>query len=90
MVARTRRHGRNGSNARRVRRTFSSRLQGILAERGLSQTDVHQSVGVSSSSMSEYIAGETLPRIDVLAAIASHLGVPADYFLQDDRREGAA
>lgn len=77
--------------------TFSNRLKDAMQQKGYKQVDVirlveefgkNQPVKLGKSHMSQYISGKTIPRKDVLTALATVLEVNPEWLLgnSDTRR----
>ena len=63
---------------------FSTRLQHAMHSAGLKQSDLiklaqDQGVKLGKSQLSQYVSGKTVPRRDMLAALAGILQVDADW-----------
>lgn len=70
-----------GENQRLI---FVKNLKQIMSARSISQADIVVALGVSSSTVSDWVKGKKYPRVDVLQALADYLGVlPSD--LQSDK-----
>lgn len=57
---------------------FAQRLVRLRKERGLSQAELAQRLGIAQPNVSDYERGETQPGFDVLVALAHVLKVSAD------------
>ena len=60
---------------------FSYRLTVLLDEHNMSQTQLAKKVGTTNVTICRYINGERIPRIDLVAKIASVFKVSLDYLL---------
>ena len=58
-----------------------SRINGLLAEKGLSKRDFYQDCGITSASYSLWNPGKTTPRMKNLEVIADYLETTTDYLL---------
>lgn len=58
-----------------------SRINGMLAEKGISKRDFYRDCGITSASFSLWNTGKTTPRIKNLEVIAEYLGTTTDYLL---------
>lgn len=58
-----------------------SRINGLLAEKGISKRDFYQDCGITSASYSLWNTGKTTPRMKNLEAIADYLETTTDYLL---------
>ena len=57
-------------------------IRNILEERGISQKQLANTVGVTPATLSRWITGETEPpALDIITSIAKSLNVSADYLL---------
>lgn len=64
-----------------VMKYFSKRLKELREERGMSQSELGDKLGVSRSSISFYEKAERNPDIEFLAKASSFFSVPVDYLL---------
>lgn len=62
--------------------TFAERLALARKQRGMTQAEVAEKLGVSFQAVSQWERGETTPEIDKLADIASLFGVTTDHLLR--------
>lgn len=60
---------------------FSYRLSVLLEENNLSQTKLAKKIGTSNVTICRYLNGERIPRLDVIAKMASVFNVSLDYLL---------
>lgn len=60
---------------------FSERLKELREEKGMSQTELGDELGVSRSSISFYEKSERVPDIELLEKAATFFSVPVDYLL---------
>lgn len=60
---------------------FSYRLTVLLEECNMKQKDLAEKVGTTEVTISRYVNGMRIPRIDVVAKIASVFNVSLDYLL---------
>ena len=58
-----------------------SRINGLLAEKGISKRDFYKDCGITSASYSLWNTGKTTPRMKNLEIIAEYLGTTTDYLL---------
>lgn len=54
--------------------TFAMRLARLRAQKGMTQRDLGEAIGISWSQVSRYEAGKAAPRLPVLMRIADALG----------------
>lgn len=59
-------------------------LQMIVEKRGLRQTDIAHSVGISDGYMSQIINGDRVPRTPIALAIARALNTSVEALFGDD------
>lgn len=60
---------------------FGERLMEIRKERGETQQELADSIGITQQSLCRYEQGERTANIDFIRKVAKHYNVPADYFL---------
>ena len=60
---------------------FSYRLVVLMEEFNLNQKDLSKKVDISNVTISRYISGDRVPRLDVIARLASFFNVSIDYLL---------
>lgn len=61
---------------------FADRLRSVRAERGLSQAELSEALGISRSALSGYESGRKLePDYGTLTKIADYFGVSVDWLL---------
>ena len=60
---------------------FSYRLTVLLEENNMNQTKLAKKIGISNVTVCRYLTCERIPRLDVLAKIASVFNVSRDYLL---------
>lgn len=58
-----------------------NRINGLLAEQGISKQDFYRECGITSASYSLWNTGKTTPRMKNLKIIAEYLGTTTDYLL---------
>ena len=58
-----------------------SRINGLLAEKGIAKRNFYQNCGITSASYSLWNTGKTTPRMKNLEVIAEYLGTTTDYLL---------
>lgn len=63
--------------------TFTLRTNQILKERGISQKQLAKMSNITEASLSRYLTGILVPRIDVIRNIALALGVSVSYLVGD-------
>jgi transcriptional regulator with XRE-family HTH domain len=69
---------------------FKEKLAAIRKDRGLSQEELAERIGVSRQAVSKWESGESFPDIENLIALSSLLGVSIDRFVKPDNECGPA
>jgi transcriptional regulator with XRE-family HTH domain len=64
-----------------VKEIFSKRLKILREEKGISQTELAEKIGVSRGSISFYENGDRLPDIEILGKIQEYFSVDYDFLL---------
>lgn len=59
-----------------------SRINSLLAEKGIEKKEFYKNCGITSASYSLWNTGKTKPRMKNLETIANYLGVPVSYLLE--------
>ena len=70
--------------------TISDRVTQIRKQKGLTQNELAERVGISKAQMSRYIAKGVQPPANVLAKMADELGVSMDFLLNGNTDDKAA
>lgn len=74
----------SGDNSDNKKKTFtekvSERLKDIMGEKGIDITRLSEAIGVSKSTISRYLKGMRVPKIEILVKIADCFQCPLDYF----------
>lgn len=60
---------------------FSYRLIVLMEDFNMTQIDLSRKIGISNVTISRYLSGDRVPRLDVIARIASVFDVSIDYLL---------
>lgn len=68
---------------------FSIRLKQLRLDKGYSQKDVADIVGLHSIHYGRYERGDSLPAAETLTKLADALGVSVDYLLEGKNEEAA-
>ena len=68
---------------------FHEKLQRLRKEKGLSQEDLADMLGVSRQAVSKWESGYTYPETDKLIALSDILGVTVDSLLKDNEPQNA-
>lgn len=67
---------------------FAKRLSEALEKSEMTQKELAVRIGVTTATLSRYISGERLPKIDVVANMATALHTTSNYLLgQEDNME---
>lgn len=61
--------------------TFGERLNMVLYEQKLSQSDLDKRTGIGRANISRYVCNKQMPTVDSLIAICKTLNVSADWLL---------
>ena len=68
---------------------FSYRLIVFMEDFNMSQVDLSKKIGISNVTISRYLSGDRIPRLDVITKISSAFNVSVDYLLGlSDNRNG--
>ena len=68
--------------------SFSKRLAAVRKERGLTQQQMSEVIGIHLSQVKRYESGDTQPSLEVLRKIALALNISADVLLFDADERG--
>jgi len=69
---------------------FQERLYTLRKERGLSQEDLANEVGVSRQAVQKWESGAAQPSLDKLTALARYFGVTLDWLVNGEETPGSA
>jgi ORF050 len=61
--------------ASQLKKAFAKKLNNLMQEKGITQTDISEYLNVTSSTVSDWCNGNKYPRIDKMQRIADLLGV---------------
>lgn len=64
--------------------TVGLKIQNLRKQRGLSQEQLAEAVGVSRQAVSKWEAEQSVPDIDKIILICDYFGVTTDYILRDE------
>ena len=64
-------------------------FQKLLDKRGLKAFDVSKATGISSSTLTDWKKGRSVPKQDKMQKIAEFLGVSIEYLMTGEEKEGA-
>ena len=62
-----------------IRVTLKDRLRSLRAERGETQAQIAQDLGISFQHYQKFERGENLPSLEKFMDLAKHFGVSLDY-----------
>lgn len=68
---------------------FAERLRQLRSQKGYSQTELANSVGMHYTHISRYERGESRPSSKALKSLADALGVSTDYLYDGDEQDAA-
>ena len=66
---------------------FGNYLTDLRTQRGLSQSELGEIVGVSNKAISKWENGEALPRLERLKKLADYFGVPVEELVAGGKRD---
>ena len=69
--------------------TFAEKLYQLRKQKGLSQEQLADELGVSRQAISKWEGGTCLPETEKLAQLSDFLGVSIDYLLKDNVNEAS-
>ena len=64
-----------------MKNQFASRLHDLIQELGLSKREFARQVGVSATSVSDWVSGKIQPNAESIYLICKKFNVSADYLL---------
>lgn len=70
------------------RKALGQRLKTLRKERGATQKDIAQILGISFQQLNKYESGQNLPPADMLGRLARALGVTTDYLITGQQTNG--
>lgn len=68
------------------RKIFAASLRRLMEAHSERQVDIARLLGVSKSTVSAYLSGEQMPRMDKLEALALHYAVPRSALIEPEAR----
>ena len=71
-----------------LRMSFTSRLVELRKERGLTQQQMAEAIGIHVNSLKKYESGQAQPSLEVLKKIALALHVSTDFLLFEEHERG--
>ena len=66
--------------------SWNEKVHELMKKKGVNQKQLSKLSGITESSISRYLKGEIVPRMDVIVNVAKALQVETDYFLEEDER----
>lgn len=63
---------------------MKERIKMLMLERGLTQKELAKLSGITEASLSKYLSGERVPRIDVIVNLANALKVTTDELIGNE------
>lgn len=63
--------------------SFATRLKQAMDERQMSQAELASAIGKGKSSVSQYLSGKNIPKLDVQEKIAEVLDCSLDYLISE-------
>lgn len=63
--------------------TIGGKIQNLRKQRGMSQEQLAEALGVSRQAVSKWEAEQSVPDIDKIIAVCDYFGVTTDYILRD-------
>ncbi len=67
-----------------MKMTIGTKIQTLRKQRGLSQEQLAETLGVSRQAVSKWEAGQSVPDIDKIVLICDYFGVTTDYILRNE------
>ncbi len=58
----------------------------LMKQKGINQKQLSKLSGISESSLSRYIRGEIMPRMDIIVNVAKALQVETEFFLDENEK----
>ena len=65
---------------------WNEKVVELMQQKGINQKQLAKISGISESSLSRYIRGEVMPRMDIIVNVAKALQVETDYFLDEEEK----
>lgn len=65
---------------------WNEKVKELMKVKGINQKQLSARSGIAESSISRYLSGDRVPRMDVIVNVAKALGVSTDYFLEEDQK----
>jgi DNA-binding XRE family transcriptional regulator len=67
-----------------LKHIFSAKLKELSTSKGVKQTVLASALAIPQSSVSSYMTGKSLPRVDEALLIAEYFGVPMEYLFREE------
>ena len=65
---------------------WNEKVISIMRQKGINQKQLSQLSGITESSISRYLKGESAPRMDIVVNIAKALQVGTEFFLSEEEK----
>lgn len=65
-----------------------SKFANLLQKNKVTAYRVAKETNIPTSTLSDWKTGRSKPKIDKLQRIANYFGIPVNYFLEEDKRNG--
>lgn len=72
------------TEAEKMKDIFSQRLQTLMSENNVAQTELSYVLGMDRSTVNKWIMKKSLPRMAIIEKLASYFGVEKSYFLDEN------
>lgn len=69
-----------------MEKNWKEKVKELMEKRGINQKELSKLSGITESSISRYLSGERVPRIDIIVNLSRALEVDPDYLLDDSRQ----
>ncbi len=69
---------------------WNEKVLNLMKKKNINQKQLSKLSGITKSSLSRYLNGDIVPRMDVIVNISKALQVETDYFLDDDEKTQSA
>ena len=66
--------------------TIGDRIVTLLKNENLTQKELAQMAGITESALSRYINGERMPKMEIIANLATALNTTSDYLIFGNRQ----
>lgn len=67
--------------------SIGARIEGLLKKENLTQKELAQMTGITESALSRYINGERIPKMEVIANLATAFNTTSDYLISGKEDE---